>query len=398
MAKFQIHSKYYPSGDQPQAIAKITDGFKNKNYQTQVLLGATGTGKTFTMAHIITNLQKKTLILAHNKTLAAQLCAELKEFLPHNHVEYFVSTFDFYQPEAYVIKTNTYIEKNSQTNKDIEMLNLSALNALVTAQDVVVVASVAAIYASVPPREFINNSITLKLNQNINLEQLQQELVRINYVRNDYEITHGRFSVKGDVIEIGPGNSDLYHYRISLDDDLIEEIAAIDPLTKTKTKNHRQITLPSANLYTANPYNLSESLQRIRDELKITHKEFMQANKLIEAQRIQERVNHDLESLEQFGFCNGIENYARHLELRNKGETPYTIFDYFGNDWLLIVDESHMMLPQIQGMYHTDKNRKLNLVNYGFRLPSALDNRPLNFSEFLNKTNLVLYVSATPNQ
>lgn len=394
---FNLASKFNPSGDQPNAIQKISEGFLTKKMTSQVLLGATGTGKTFTMANIIRNLNKKTLILAHNKTLAAQLYSEFKEFFPNNHVEYFVSAFDFYQPEAFIPKSNTYIEKNSQTNSDIEMMCLSALNSLTHYKDVIVVASVASIYATSPPKNFFKNQVKYSIKKKISVKQVQYELVNLNYVRNDFDVTHGKFSVKGDLIEIGPGHNDLYNVRVSFFGDEIEEIALIDPLTKKIINKTSEIILPGADVYLADKNNLDESINRIKDELNQTYKKFIKDNKLLEAQRVKERVEHDIESLKEFGYCSGIENYSRHLELRAKNQTPYTIFDYFGDDWLLIVDESHMMIPQIIGMYNTDKSRKTTLVEYGFRLPSALDNRPLNFDEFLSKKNLTLYVSATPN-
>lgn len=395
--KFEIISKNKPAGDQPKAIKEIVSGFNKEKLTSQVLLGATGTGKTFTMANIIQSLNTKTLVLAHNKTLAAQLYAELKEMFPNNRVEYFVSTFDFYQPEAFVAKTNTYIEKNSQSNKDIEMMTLSALNSLTERNDVIVVASVASIYASSPPDDFIESKKLICVNQKMSIKELQYILVNLNYKRNDYDITPGIFSIKGDVVEIGPGFTDLYNYRLSFFGDEIEDIVEIDPLTKEVNKRINKFFLVSADTYLANRSKLDESLRRITLELKETVLNFKKENKLIEAQRIDERTRHDIDSLKEFGYCNGIENYSRHLELRNQGDTPYTIFDYFRDDWLLIVDESHMMLPQIRGMYNTDKSRKTTLVEYGFRLPSALDNRPLNFDEFLSKIKKVLYVSATPN-
>lgn len=398
MNKFELISKFKPSGDQPEAIKKIVKGFVVDKMKSQVLIGATGTGKTFTMANIIQSLNKKTLVLAHNKTLAAQLFSEFKEFFPNNRVEYFVSAFDFYQPEAFLPKTNTYIEKNSQSNSDIEMLNLSALNSLIERDDVIVVASVASIYASSPPNDFFKNRVCYKLNQKISIKQIQYELVNLNYQRNDVDVIHGKFSVKGDLMEIGPGYTDEYNFRISFFGDEIEEIAKIDPLTKNVIAKLNEVILSGANLYLANKDTLEESLSRIEKELKETHKNFLKQNKLIEAQRILERTTHDIQSFKEFGYCPGIENYSRHLELRAEGQTPYTIFDYFGDDWLLIVDESHMMIPQIRGMYNTDRSRKETLVEYGFRLPSALDNRPLNFEEFQNKKDKVLYVSATPNE
>lgn len=396
--EFKLVSKYKPSGDQPNAIKEITNGFK-KGMKSQVLIGATGTGKTFTMANIIKNLNTKTLIMVHNKTLAAQLYSEFKEMFPNNRVEYFVSAFDFYQPEAFLPKTNTYIEKNSQTNNDIEMLNLSALTSLTERDDVIVVASVASIYASTPPKEFMNNKIIIHKNEIKKIKDLQYELVNLNYQRNDIDTTIGKFSVKGDVVEIAPGYTDEWNVRLSFFGDEIEDISIIDPLTKKVIKKEERITLSAADLYLANKETLNESLRRIKEELDLRHAYFNKNNKHIEAQRIWERTMHDIDSFKEFGYCSGIENYARHLELREEGSTPYTIFDFFENsDWLLIIDESHMMVPQIRGMYNTDRNRKETLVEYGFRLPSALDNRPLNFEEFQNKINKVLYVSATPNE
>ena len=393
----KLVSKYQPSGDQPKAIKKITEGFK-KGYKSQVLIGATGTGKTFTMANIIQNLNCKTLIMAHNKTLAAQLYAEFKELFPNNRVEYFVSAFDFYQPEAFLPKTNTYIEKNSQTNRDIEMMNLSALTSLTERNDVIVVASVASIYASTSPQEFVKNKLFLNQYQKIKIKDLQYQLVNINYQRNDVDLTIGRFSVKGDVLEICPGYTDEFNIRISFFGDEIEEIAFIEQFSKKIIRKENRVVIYAADSYLANKDTLEESLKRIHDELIERHKYFNKENKLIEAQRIYERTMHDIDSFKEFGYCSGIENYSRHLELRAEGQTPYTIFDFFINDdWLLIVDESHMMIPQIRGMYNTDRSRKQTLVDYGFRLPSALDNRPLNFDEFKNKINKVLYVSATPN-
>lgn len=393
----KLVSKYQPSGDQPKAITKITEGFK-KGYKSQVLIGATGTGKTFTMANIIQNLNCKTLIMAHNKTLAAQLYAEFKELFPNNRVEYFVSAFDFYQPEAFLPKTNTYIEKNSQTNCDIEMMNLSALTSLTERNDVIVVASVASIYASTSPQEFVKNKLFLNQHQKIKIKDLQYQLVNINYQRNDVDLTIGKFSVKGDVLEICPGYTDEFNIRISFFGDEIEEIAFIEQFSKKIIRKENKVVISAADSYLANKDTLEESLKRIHDELIERHKYFNKENKLIEAQRIYERTMHDIDSFKEFGYCSGIENYSRHLELRAEGQTPYTIFDFFINDdWLLIVDESHMMIPQIRGMYNTDRSRKQTLVDYGFRLPSALDNRPLNFDEFKNKINKVLYVSATPN-
>lgn len=394
----KLVSNYSPSGDQPEAINKLVDGYLNKEYNSQVLIGATGTGKTFTMANIIEKLKCKTLILAHNKTLAAQLYSEFKELFPNNRVEYFVSAFDFYQPEAFLPKTNTYIEKNSQTNKDIEMLNLSTLTSLTERNDVIVVASVASIYACTSPQDFKKNKICFYVGQNISINDLKMGLVNLNYQRNDVDVTVGNFSVKGDVVEIGPGYTDEYNIRISLFGDEIEEIVFINPLTKSILRKENKIYLSAAESYLSNKETLNKALENIEKELNERHAFFNKNNKFIEAQRIWERTKHDIESFKEFGYCSGIENYSRHLEFRKEGETPYTLFDFFqDNNWLLIIDESHMMIPQIRGMYNTDRSRKEVLVEYGFRLPSALDNRPLNFEEFESKLDKVLYVSATPN-
>lgn len=367
---FELISKYKPSGDQPEAIKKITDGFLKENLKSQVLVGATGTGKTFTMSNIIKNLNCKTLVMAHNKTLAAQLYSEFKEMFPNNRVEYFVSAFDFYQPEAFLPKTNTYIEKNSQTNNDIEMLNLSALTSLTERKDVIVVASVASIYASTPPVEFMNNKFVLHVGDVINIKDLQYQLVNLNYQRNDIDTTVGKFSVKGDIVEVAPGFSDEFNFRISFFGDEIEDISIIDPLTKQLIRKENRITISPADLYLANKATLGESLKRIKEELDLRHQFFIKNNKLIEAQRIWERTMHDIDSFKEFGYCSGIENYARHLELREEGSTPYTIFDFYqGDDWLLIVDESHMMVPQIRGMYRVNP---VGIQSIRGRLPGGL--------------------------
>lgn len=396
---FQLVSEFKPQGDQIQAIEKLVINYES-NIKHQVLLGATGTGKTFTFANVIQQLQKKTLVMVHNKTLAAQIYLELKELFPHNKVEYFVSYFDYYQPEAYLPKTDSYIEKSSQINSEIEMLRLSTLTSLYNHEDVIVVASVAAIYASVSPQSFGKYVFPISVNQNISIKEFRQALVNLNYRRNEISLTPKNFRSKGDVIEIALGYTDKFILRVSFFGDEIESISKIDPLTGTKLESLNFFNITTADEYIADKDKLDLSLQRIESELSERIQFFNKENKLLEAQRIQQRTQYDLEAIKEFGFCSGIENYAAHLELRAPGSTPFTIFDYLNNqnDWLLIIDESHITLPQIRGMYNTDRSRKQTLVEYGFRLPSALDNRPLEYNEFLDKIDKALFVSATPNE
>lgn len=396
---FQLVSEFKPQGDQIQAIEKLVINYES-NIKHQVLLGATGTGKTFTFANVIQQLQKKTLVMVHNKTLAAQIYLELKELFPHNKVEYFVSYFDYYQPEAYLPKTDSYIEKSSQINSEIEMLRLSTLTSLYNHEDVIVVASVAAIYASVSPQNFGKYVFPISVNQNISIKEFRQALVNLNYRRNEISLTPKNFRSKGDVIEIALGYTDKFILRVSFFGDEIESISKVDPLTGTKLESLNFFNITTADEYIADKDKLDLSLQRIESELSERIQFFNKENKLLEAQRIQQRTQYDLEAIKEFGFCSGIENYAAHLELRAPGSTPFTIFDYLNNqnDWLLIIDESHITLPQIRGMYNTDRSRKQTLVEYGFRLPSALDNRPLEYNEFLNKIDKALFVSATPNE
>lgn len=396
---FQLVSEFKPQGDQIQAIEKLVINYES-NIKHQVLLGATGTGKTFTFANVIQQLQKKTLVMVHNKTLAAQIYLELKELFPHNKVEYFVSYFDYYQPEAYLPKTDSYIEKSSQINSEIEMLRLSTLTSLYNHEDVIVVASVAAIYASVSPQSFGKYVFPISVNQNISIKEFRQALVNLNYRRNEISLTPKNFRSKGDVIEIALGYTDKFILRVSFFGDEIESISKVDPLTGTKLESLNFFNITTADEYIADKDKLDLSLQRIESELSERIQFFNKENKLLEAQRIQQRTQYDLEAIKEFGFCSGIENYAAHLELRAPGSTPFTIFDYLNNqnDWLLIIDESHITLPQIRGMYNTDRSRKQTLVEYGFRLPSALDNRPLEYNEFLDKIDKALFVSATPNE
>lgn len=394
---FKLSSKYQPAGDQPKAIKQLLTNLKNK-HRNQVLLGATGTGKTFSIAHVIQGFNKPTLVLAHNKTLAAQLYSEFKELFPDNAVEYFVSYFDFYQPEAYIPRTDNYIEKSSVTNQEIEMLRLATLNSLSSRKDVIVVASVACIYPSAPPNDFEAFRMIVKKGNHFNLGELKNKLVNLNYKFNRVELAPGNFRVNGDVVDIAPGYTNEYYVRLSFFGDELEEIAKVDSLTGSLIERWQSYVIPPADEYIMNRDRLDISLQRIKDELQNRLAQFRSENKLLEAQRLEQRTNFDLESLKEFGVCNGIENYSRHLELRAEGETPYSLFDYFGDDWLMVIDESHMSVPQVRGMFNTDKSRKTSLVDYGFRLPSAYDNRPLNFDEFKSKLSNVIFVSATPNE
>ena len=397
---FELITDKKPSGDQPNSIKELVSNF-NKGIKRQVLLGATGTGKTFTMANVIQKLNKKTLVLAPNKTLAIQLYTELKDLFPNNKVEYFVSYFDFYQPEAYVVKSGTYIEKSSKANQQIEMMRISTYNSLAQEDDVIVVASVAAIYASCSPEEFVNNYLRISIKENpISLSELKKKLVIMNYDRNDSALTNGSFRVKGDIVEIAPSYTDEFVFRISYFGEDIEDISIINPVTKMKLRKVDEVILPVAKEYVSNNETMIKSTKLIEEELEERIQFFKKNNQLIEAQRIKERTEHDIEQLLELGYCSGIENYSRHLEFREEGQTPFTLFDYFNKqkDWLLIMDECHLMIPQIHGMYNTDRSRKTNLVDYGFRLPSALDNRPLMFEEFYEKTDKIVFVSATPNE
>lgn len=394
---FKLIAPYQPTGDQPEAIKKLVDAI-NSNIKNQVLLGATGTGKTFTMANVITQVQKPTLVMVHNKTLAMQLYGELKTFFPENRVEYFVSYFDFYQPEAYLPKTDIYIDKNSKINQEIEMLRLSTLNALSTRKDVIVVASVAAIYGAQDPEQYKKSFFELKKDVKINRQDLLHRLVVIGYQRNDTELIPGCFSAKGDVIKIAPSWTDQYFLRISLFDDEVEEIAKVDNLNGNVLERYPFLTIFPAQDYISTKERIDYAVGEITKELQETLAWMRKNNLLLEAQRLEQRTNNDLENLREFGICNGIENYSRFLEKRNPGEAPYTLFDFFPEDFLTIIDESHMTLPQVRGMYNTDRSRKETLVKFGFRLPSALDNRPLNFDEFTERLNYVIYNSATPGE
>lgn len=392
---FELISKYKPSGDQPQAIKELVDGI-NEGKKEQVLLGATGTGKTFTIANVIKETNKPTLVLAHNKTLAGQLYAELKEFFPNNHVEYFVSYYDYYQPEAYVPSSDTYIEKDSSINDEIDELRHAATSALINYKDVIVVASVSCIYGIGEKEEYEKNMLILTIGDKISRNKILNRLIDMTYERNDLDFHRGTFRVRGNNIDIIPVNEKVSGIRIILEDDIVSEICVFDPLTGVVTQNKKSVTISPASHFVTSKEKLEEACNRIEKELKERLQELKAENKLIEEQRLRERTNYDLEMLRETGFCNGVENYSRHLALRDAGETPSCLIDFFPKDFLLVVDESHVTLPQVRGMYNGDRMRKQTLVDYGFRLPSALDNRPLRFEEFEAKINQAIYVSATP--
>ena len=392
---FELVSSYKPSGDQPKAIEALVNGINN-NKKHQVLLGVTGSGKTFTMANIIAKVNKPTLILAHNKTLAGQLYSEFKELFPNNRVEYFVSYYDYYQPEAYVPSTDTYIEKDSSINDEIDELRHAAASSLLTRKDTIVVASVSCIYGIGEPEEYKDKMLTLNVGDTIDREVVLNKLVDMLYERNDIDFKRGTFRVRGDVLEVIPASERTNGIRIEFFGDEIDRICEIDTLTGVVKVNKKTVSIFPASLFVTSDEKLQEAMKRIRKECDERVKYFKENNKLIEAQRIEERVNYDLEMLSETGFCSGVENYSRHMALRGEGQTPTTLMDFFGDDYLLIVDESHVTLPQVRGMYNGDRARKMNLVEYGFRLPSALDNRPLRFEEFEEKVHQAIYVSATP--
>ena len=392
---FDLQSKYDPKGDQINAIAELTEGLNNgEKYQT--LLGATGTGKTFTIANIVKNVGKPTLVLAHNKTLAGQLYNELKEFFPNNRVEYFVSYYDYFQPEAYVPSTDTYIEKDSSVNEEIDKLRHSATSSLFDRDDVIIVSSVSCIYGLGSPEEYSSLVLSLRVGDEISRNKIMEKLISIQYMRNDIEFTRGNFRVRGDVIEIFPASRSENSVRIEMFGDEIDRIREINPLTGEVLSELEHIAIYPASHFVAGDEKTKEAIKRIRAELEERLKVLNMENKLLEAQRLEQRTNYDLEMMEEMGFCSGIENYSLHLTLREHGSTPYTLLDYFPDDWLLVVDESHVTLPQVRGMFNGDRARKQVLVDYGFRLPTALDNRPLNFEEFEKKLNQAIFVSATP--
>ena len=393
---FKLHSKYQPTGDQPQAIEALVRGFQEGN-QFQTLLGVTGSGKTFTMANIIEQMQRPTLIISHNKTLAAQLYGEFKEFFPENAVEYFVSYYDYYQPEAYVPSTDTYIAKDSSINEEIDKLRLSATAALVERRDVIIIASVSCIYGLGSPVDYQNMMLSLRPGQEKDRDEVIRKLIDIQYTRNDMDFHRGTFRVRGDVVEIFPANFSETAYRVEFFGDEIDRITEVDVLTGVIKSELEHIAVFPASHYVVPQEKINRACVDIEHEMEECVKDFKSRDKLLEAQRIAERTNFDIEMLKETGFCSGIENYSRHLAGMQPGATPHTLMDYFPDDFLIMVDESHITIPQVRGMYAGDRARKTTLVDYGFRLPSALDNRPLNFEEFENKINQMLFVSATPN-
>ena len=393
---FKIHSKFQPTGDQPQAIEKIAEGFK-KGLKFQTLKGVTGSGKTFTMANIVEKLQKPTLVIAHNKTLAAQLYSEFKEIFPENAVEYFVSYYDYYQPEAYVPSTDTYIEKDSAVNEEIDKLRHSATAALVERQDVIVVASVSCIYGLGDPEEYYGMMLSLRPGMEKDRDEVLHSLIEMQYDRNDINFERGTFRVRGDVVEIFPVASSKYAVRVEFFGDEIDRITEIDVVTGEIIGTRNHISIYPASHYVTSPEKMQLAIARIEAELEERLAELKREDKLLEAQRLAQRTNYDIEMLKEMGFCTGIENYSRHLSLREAGSTPFTLIDFFPDDFLIIADESHVSIPQIRAMYEGDRSRKTTLVDFGFRLPSALDNRPLKFAEFESKINQLLFVSATPS-
>jgi len=392
---FNLVSKYTPSGDQPQAIEKLVNGIK-ENKKHQVLLGATGTGKTFTIANVIKEINKPTLVLAHNKTLAGQLYAEFKELFPNNHVEYFVSYYDYYQPEAYVAKTDTFIEKDASINDEIDELRHAATAALLNNKDVIVVASVSCIYGIGEIEDYKNKMLTLEVGQRIDRNEVMLKLIEMLYERNQIDFKRGTFKVIGDILEIIPISEHSKGIKIDFFGDEIEKITEFDVVTGANLLSKKTISIFPASHFVTSEEKLKKAIINIKEELNNQLEKFKQENKLLEHQRLMERTNYDLEMLSETGFCRGVENYSRHLALKKEGETPTTLIDFFGDDFLLVIDESHVTIPQIRGMYNGDRARKEVLVNYGFRLPSALDNRPLHFSEFENKLKTTIYMSATP--
>ena len=395
MEKFKLVSQYSPMGDQPTAIKQLVEGIR-AGKKEQVLLGGTGTGKTFTVSNVIAQVNKPTLVLAHNKTLAGQLYSELKEFFPENRVEYFVSNFDFYQPEAYIPKSDTYIDKNAKTNYEIEMLRSAAMNSLLERRDTIVVASVASIYGLGNPEQYREMIFSLRVGQEIDRRELLTYLVDRQYQRNDIEQSKGTFRVRGDVIEIVPGHTESWLIRIELFGDEVEGISEVDPLTGKVLGRYKTYTIYPAYGYVTKKEQMLRACDTISEELKERLQYFKDAMKPLEYERLDQRTRHDIEMLREVGMCPGIENYSRHIDGRKAGQRPYTLIDYFPDDFLMIIDESHVMLPQVRGMFNGDRSRKETLVEYGFRLPSALDNRPLRFEEFEDIIHQVIYVSATP--
>ena len=394
---FELNSKFLPSGDQPEAIKKLVDGVKSGK-KNQVLLGATGTGKTFTIANVIKEVNKPTLILAHNKTLAGQLYAEFKELFPNNKVEYFVSYYDYYQPEAYVPSKDLYIEKDSSINDEIDELRHAATAAIIDRRDTIIVSSVSCIYSIGEKEEYINKMLNLYVGQKIDRDAILEKLVSMQYERNSVDFKRGTFRARGDIIELIPIGEKKSGIRVEMFDDEVEKISLFDPLTGKNINSVRTIAIFPASLFVTSDEKMIEACNRIEKELGVQLEKFKAEGKFLEEQRLRERTMYDLEMLRETGFCHGIENYSRHMSLREEGQTPTTLIDFFPDDFLLVIDESHATLPQVRGMYNGDHMRKSTLVEYGFRLPSAMDNRPLKFDEFTDKLNRTIYVSATPGE
>ncbi|MBQ8615793.1 MAG: excinuclease ABC subunit UvrB [Clostridia bacterium] len=395
--KFELVSKYKPTGDQPEAINALVEGI-NDGLSAQVLKGVTGSGKTFTMANIIAQTNRPTLILAHNKTLAAQLCNEFREFFPNNRVEFFVSYYDYYQPEAYIVSSDTYIEKDMSVNDEIDKLRHSATSSLLERSDTIVVASVSCIYGLGAPKEYYDLHISLRVGDKLTREDLIHRLINIQYTRNEIDFTRSTFRARGDIVDIFPADSSDHAIRVEFFDDEIENISEFDVITGKVLNRLKHCPIFPASHYAVGSEKLQAAIEQIREDAIKQEDYFSRENKYIEAQRIRERTNYDLEMMQEMGYCSGIENYSRYFDGRNPGEPPYTLLDYFPNGFLLFVDESHITLPQVRGMFNGDRARKTSLVDYGFRLPSAFDNRPLNFEEFNNRIGQTIYVSATPNE
>ncbi|HJD06068.1 MAG TPA: excinuclease ABC subunit UvrB [Candidatus Onthoplasma faecipullorum] len=394
---FELVSKYKPTGDQPEAIESLVEGVKD-GLTAQVLKGVTGSGKTFTMANVIAKLNRPTLVLAHNKTLAAQLCNEFREFFPNNRVEFFVSYYDYYQPEAYIVSSDTYIEKDMSVNDEIDKLRHSATSSLLERSDTIVVASVSCIYGLGAPKEYFDLHISLRIGDKLTREDLIKRLINIQYTRNEIDFTRSTFRARGDVVDIFPADSSDHAIRVQFFDDEIEEISEFEVVTGKVTNRLKHASIFPASHYAVGSEKLNNALEQIKHDAIEREQYFTREGKYIEAQRIKERTNYDLEMMREMGYCSGIENYSRYFDGRRPGEPPYTLLDYFPDGFLLFVDESHITLPQIRGMYNGDRARKTSLVDYGFRLPSAFDNRPLNFEEFNARIGQAIYVSATPNQ
>src|SRR5574344_726726 len=391
---FKLISNYEPNGDQPEAIEKLVQGIKD-NKKDQVLLGVTGSGKTFTIANVIAKVNKPTLILEPNKTLAGQFYSEMKELFPEDHVEYFVSYYDYYQPEAYVPSSDTYIEKDASINDEIDELRHGATSSLINYRNTIVVASVSCIYGIGDKDDYVKSMLILSVDQKINRNDIINHLVDMTYERNDMDFHRGTFRVHGDTIDVIPASEKAHGIRIALFDDVVDQILLFDPLTGAIEKNLKNISIFPATHFVTSKDKMDEALKRIKDELDKRLEELHNKGKLLEEKQLKEITRYDLEMLRETGYCNGVENYSRHLSLREEGETPSTLIDFFPDDFLLVIDESHITLPQVRGMYNGDRMRKMTLVNYGFRLRSALDNRPLKFDELEKKINQVIYVSAT---